>query len=146
METTSSNPPRWYWIVSGLACLWMAFGVFAWFMDPAIVQSNIEQFTGAHRDVIEARPMWLFVLYGIAVFSGFIGTIGLLMRKSWATTAFWLSLVTAAIQFGFSFFMLDAIRLLGAATVLPFPLVILAIGTFLLWFSMHARKQGWIRG
>lgn len=146
MEIISSKPPLWYWIVSGLAGFWLFVGVFAWLSDPAIVPSNFEQFSDVQRELFAARPLWLFVLYGIAVFSGLIGAIGLLLRKSWATMAFWVSLVSAIVQFGFTFVVMDAIRVLGAAQALTFPLIILAIGAFLVWFSTYARKRGWIVG
>lgn len=144
METHSASIPRWYWIVSIIACLWLFFGVFAWFMDPTIVSSNLEQFSDAQREVFAARPMWLFVIYGIAVFSGFIGAVGLLMRRSWATTAFWISLLSAIVQFGFTFLLTGVIQQLGAAQAMTFPMIILAIGVFLVWFSTSARNKGWI--
>jgi hypothetical protein len=80
-------------------------------------------------------------VYALAIFSGLAGAIGLLMRRGWATTAFAISLVAVIVQFGYTFLVMDAVKLLGASAV-AFPAVIFAIGVFLLWFSMRARKQG----
>ena len=144
MKASSTSIPRWYWIVSIIACLWLFFGVVGWFMDPVIMSSSLDRFSDAQQEVFAARPMWLFVLYGVAVFSGFIGAIGLLMRKSWAINAFWISLVSAAVQFAFTFLLTGVIQKLGAAQAMTFPLIVLAIGAFLVWFSTNARRQGWI--
>lgn len=87
---------------------------------------------------------WLFVVYGIAVFAGLAGAIGLLMRRAWAVGAFTVSLVFVVIQFVYVLFVLDAIGRLGLAQAAAFPVVILAIGAGILWFSITARRRRWI--
>lgn len=56
--------------------------------------------------------------------------------------SYWIIAVIA--QFAYTFWGMDAIRLLGAAQVVPFPLVIFAIGAFLLWFSRRAAQRGYL--
>ncbi len=136
--------PRWYWIVAVLAVLWTLFGVLAFIMDPLTDEAALEQMGEAQRELFEARPNWLFVVYAISVFSGLAGAIGLLMRRSWAVRAFAASLIFVIVQFVYVLFVMDAIGRIGAAEALPFPLVILTIGAVLLWFSIHARRRGWI--
>jgi hypothetical protein len=140
-----SKPPRWYWIVAGLALLWMLFGVLAFIMDPLTSDEMLAQMDTAQREVFEARPTWLFVVYGIAVFAGLAGTIGLLMRRRFAVLAFAISLAFVVLQFVYVLFVLDAIGRIGAAEAVPFPLVIMSIGAALLWLSLHARKRHWFR-
>jgi hypothetical protein len=137
--------PRWYWIVAVLALLWMLFGVLAFIMDPLTDEATLEQMGQAQRELFEARPLWLFVVYGVAVFSGLAGAIGLVMRRGWAVAAFAVSLVFVVLQFVYVLFVMDAIGRIGVAEALPFPLVILAIGIVLLWFSVVSRRRGWIR-
>lgn len=136
--------PRWFWIVAVLALLWMLFGVLAFIMDPLTDEAALEQMSEAQRELFESRPTWLFVVYGIAVFTGLAGAIGLLMRRAWAVTAFAVSLVFVVVQFFYVLFILDAIGRIGAAEAVPFPVVIVAIGAGLLWFSIAARRRGWI--
>jgi cell division protein FtsW (lipid II flippase) len=87
MNSTSAaaKPPTWYWVVSGLAVLWMLFGVMAWGMDLMTDEATVAELSKAQRQLYAARPQWLFVVYGVAIFSGLGGAIGLLMRKSWAS-------------------------------------------------------------
>jgi hypothetical protein len=141
---TAVQPPRWYWIVSGLAVLWMLFGVLAWFMDLLTDEAGMAQMSEAQRQLYLSRPQWLFIVYAIAIFSGLVGTIGLLMRKGWASAVLGISLGAVILQFGYVFVVMDAIRLLGVAQTVAFPLVIFAIGVALLWLSLHAKKRGWI--
>ena len=146
MNTTpaANKPPTWYWVVSGLALVWMLFGVMAWVMDLMTDEAALAQLSEAQRQLYAARPQWLFAVYGVAIFSGLVGAVGLLMRKSWASALFALSLAAVVVQFGYTFIAMHAVELLGAAAALPFPLAIFLIGVALLWFALHARRSGWI--
>ena len=140
----SPKLPAWYWVVAIVALIWMLFGVMAWVMDLMTDESGLAQMSEAQRQLYVARPQWIFIVYAVAIFSGLAGAIGLLMRKSWATALLALSLAAVVIQFGYTFLVMRAAEVFGAATVLPFPIVIFLIGVGLLWFSLKARRQGWI--
>ena len=149
MNTTaihaSTSPPKWYWIVSGLALVWMVIGVLSWTMDLLMDQAALEAMPEGQRQLYMARPQWLFVVYAIAIFSGLFGAVGLLLRKAWAKWMFVVSLVAIVVQFGYTFMVMNAIDLIGAAAAVPFPLVIFTIGACLLWMSIQAQKSGWLR-
>ena len=146
MNTTSaaSKPPTWYWVVSGLAVLWMLFGVMAWVMDLMTDEAGLAEMSEAQRQLYAARPQWVFVVYGVAIFSGLAGAVGLLLRKAWASMLFGVSLAAIIVQFGYMFLGMHAVQVLGAAAAIPFPLVIFVIGVTLLWFANRSRKVGWI--
>jgi hypothetical protein len=137
--------PRWYWIVAGLAVVWMLFGVLAFIMDPLTDEATLAEMSQAQRELFLARPTWLFVIYGGAVFAGLAGAIGLLLRRTWAVSAFAVSLLLVIVQFIYVLFVMDAIGRIGAAEALPFPIVIFVVGAGLLWLSVVARKRGWLR-
>jgi hypothetical protein len=147
MSTTDAahKTPTWYWVVSGIALLWMLFGVAAWVMDLMTDEAGLAQLSEAQRQLYAARPQWLLAVYGVATLSGLLGAIGLLVRKSWASALFVVSLAAIIVQFGYTFLGLHAIEVLGAAAAVPFPLVIFLIGVALCWFSVRSRKAGWFR-
>jgi hypothetical protein len=145
IDTTTAKTTTSYWIISSLALVWMLVGVMAWTADLMTDEAALAQMSEAQQQLFATRPQWLFVVYAIAIFSGLIGAIGLLMRKAWATVAFAVSLAAIVVQFGYTFIGLDAVRLLGPAAALPFPIVIFAIGVFLLWYSMKAKRDGRLR-
>src|SRR3954463_10689485 len=129
----SSKVPTAYWVISSIALVWMLFGVVAWLMDLLMPGAALEQMDPAQRQLYATRPQWLFVVYAIAIFSGVIGALGLLMRRSWGQAAFWVSLAAVIVQFGYTFVVMDAVSVLGPARALPFPIVIFLIGVFLVW-------------
>lgn len=137
-----ARPPRSYWIVSILALLWMLLGVMAWTMDLMTDEESLAGMSEAQRQLYAARPQWVFAVYAVAIFSGLLGAIGLLMRKRWSVVLLVVSLVAIVVQFGYTFLGMDAIRILGAGAALPFPLVIFGIGAVLLWFATRARRSG----
>jgi hypothetical protein len=140
----SPKLPAWYWVVAILALIWMLFGVMAWVMDLMTDAAALAQMSEAQRQLYAARPQWIFIVYAIAIFTGLAGAIGLLMRKSWATALLAVSLAAIVVQFGYTLLVMRAAEVLGPAAALPFPIVIFLIGAGLLWFSLKARRQGWI--
>ncbi len=144
--TNAAQPPRWFRVVAVLAILWMLVGVMAWFMDLMMTEETLAGMSEGQRQLYESRPAWVFVVYGIAIAAGFLGAVALLMRRAWAVPALAVSLVAVAIQFGYTFLVMDAIGRIGAAAALPFPMTIIVIGAALLWLALEARKRGWLRG
>ena len=143
-DVSPENPPRGYWIVAGLALLWMLFGVVAWLMDFMMDEAALEQMSEGQRQLYAARPQWVFAVYGVAIFAGLAGAAGLLLRQRWSIAALAVSLLAVIVQFGYTFFVMNAIGHIGAGAALPFPLLILAIGVALLWFASRASRRGWL--
>ena len=57
---------------------------------------------------------------------------------------FALSLVALLVQFGWSFLVADAARVIGPSAY-GLPAFIILAGAFLLWFSSSAARKGWLR-
>jgi hypothetical protein len=141
----AATPPRWFKVVAGIAAAWMLFGVVMWFVDLLFSEAMVAGMSEGQRALFESRPQALFVVYGVAIFSGLAGALGLVLRKAWAVPALAVSLVAAVVQFAYTFFVMDAVGHIGAAA-LPFPILILAIGTGLLWLALRASRRGWLAG
>lgn len=146
MTRPIGTPPWWYWAAAIIALLWTGLGVFAWSTDLTVDPTRLAELPDGQRQLYENRPSWLIIVYGVAVFSAFLGAVGLLLRKRWVTTLFLLSLVAVVVQFGYVLLAMDAIALLGPAQALSFPIMIFLFGVFLLWFARYARRHGWIPG
>lgn len=139
------RPPRWFWVVGVLVALWMLVGVLAWCIDLGMSAERLAQLPEAQRRLYAARPQWVFVVYGIAVFSGLAGAIALLLRHKLAKTLFLLSLLAAALQFGYTFAAMDALALLGPALALPLPAMVIAVGLFTVWYARWCARHGLTR-
>jgi hypothetical protein len=144
VATRAADPPRWYWAVVGLAVLWTLVGVSAWVMDLLTDEATLATLTEGQRQLYAARPPWLFVVFGVAIFSGLAGAVGLALRARWAKPALALSLAAVVVQFGYTLLVMPAIELLGPAAAIPFPLTVVAVGALLLWFAVVAERRGWV--
>lgn len=141
--TTKVKPPTWFWVVSVIALLWNLIGVFN-YLNQAFNQVAIaETLDQAQREVFEAIPAWATAAFAIAVFSGTIGCIGLLMKKKWAKPLFIISFVTAAAQFIHWLFISGAVEAFGPSTY-AMPIIVLLIGLYLISFSKKGIEKGWL--
>jgi hypothetical protein len=140
-----SAPPQSFTLAAVIITLWMCIGVLALGADLATTPEQAAQLTEAQRQLRDARPSWLMVVYGIATFGGLIGAVGLLMRRAWCIPALLLSFIAVMIQFGYITFGMDAVALLGLAAATAFPAFIVAMGGVALWYATRAKANGWLR-
>jgi hypothetical protein len=71
MEALSDiRPPKWYWIASWLALVWMIIGLAALVMDLMTDEAALAQMDPVQREIYLERPAWLFTVYAIAIVSG----------------------------------------------------------------------------
>ena len=78
-------------------------------------------------------PAWVTAAFAIAVFSGFLGSLALVLKKKWAKTLFLLSFVTVVVQVVYNLFIQEYVVLSGSRVILP--LVTLLVAAFLVWFA-----------
>lgn len=140
---TPTKPATSFWIIGSAALLWNLSGIMQFFMEVYITEEALAALPEVERVLFESTPIWLKDVYGIAVFSGAIGCVLLLMRKSLAIPAFAISLITVVIQMSYSFFMTEAIEVYGIIALMM-PLVVIAICIFLIWYAKRAKSLGWI--
>lgn len=138
-------PPLWFRIVAFLLVLWGIAGVMAFYMQVTMSPARLAALPDYDRSYHLGLPGWFAWVYGVATWGGLLGGIALLLRRRIAGPLFAVSLLAVAIQFGWVFAATDLIAAKGAATVVPFPLVILAIALFQLAIARHGDARGWLR-
>ena len=136
-----TQPPKWYLPVTIIALLWNLMGCAAYVMDMMMSPAAIAALPEAQRAMYEARPAWAVAAYATAVWAGAAGSLGLVLRKTWAMPLLLASLVALVIQdiglFGMSGASADA-----TAVVLQAMVMLIAIGLVLL--GRKAAAHDWI--
>ena len=131
---------RWYW-VAAIACLLFALGGL-WVIfneatvDPATLPAD-------QRAMTLALPGWMFVASGVAVTSGTIGAILLLVRNQLAEPVLLLSFVAVVVQDS-AYVLHRPLRESMSSDMLLVPLVVLALCWTIYWFARHSRQRGWL--
>lgn len=119
-------------------------GVFNYLNQAFNQQAILESLGQAQREVFEGIPAWATAAFAIAVFSGLIGSIGLLLRKKWARPFFIISLITAVAQFIHWLFISNAVEAFGTSTY-GMPIIVIIIGLYLVFFSKKGIDKGWLK-
>lgn len=142
--TTSVKPPTWFWVVSVIALLWNLIGVMNYLNQAFNQVALLESMDQAQREAFEGIPAWATAAFAIAVFSGTIASIGLLVRKKWARPLFIVSLIAAVVQFVHWLFISNAVEAFGPSTYVM-PIVVVIIGAYLIFFSKKGIEKGWLK-
>lgn len=144
MTTDSiSKPPVWFWVVSVIALLWNLMGVSAYLADAYTSVEQLEQMSQEMRELYEGRPAWATAAFAIAVFAGTVGSIAFLLRKKWAKMLLLLSVLGAIILNIHTFFLSNAMEVMGANAVIM-PIVVIVFGIYLVFFAKKGIQKGWL--
>lgn len=144
LTQTAEKPARSFYLVSGVALLWNLIGVATYLTSVTMSPDALAQLPEAQRALHESTPAWVTGAYAIAVFGGTLGCVALLLRKAWAVPVFVVSLVAAIVQFGYSLLFTPMLDLIGASAAI-FPIFVIAVAGFLVWYARSTRAKGWIR-
>lgn len=136
--------PGWYWAVAVLLLLWSLAGCFAYLTQVSMSEAEMAALPKAQADIWRSMPAWATAAYAIAVWLGFAGAVGLLLRRHWARLAYLVSLVAVIVQFGWTFLATDIMTTVGPSAAV-FPAFIIAVAAFSVWFAGFAIRRGWLR-
>jgi len=137
-----TKPPVWFYVVVTFALLWNLAGCTAFVADLRLTADDLARLPEAQQVLYRARPVWALVATGIAVIGGTLGSLGLLLRRRWATGLLIASLLGVLAQDVGLFIMLDSLRAVGGlAQLLQGAVLLVAIG--LVPLAGLAGARGW---
>lgn len=136
-----STTPKWFTPVAILALLWNLLGASAYLMDVTMSPEAVAQMGEAERAMYASRPAWFVVAYASAVWFGVAGSLGLLLRKRWATPLFLLSLLGLIAQ-DLALFSRPEVR--ADLTVILLQGLVFVIAVSLLLLARKGGREGWL--
>lgn len=141
--TAVTARPTSFWVIAIAALVWNLIGVAMFYMQINMSPEQLATMPAEQRQVYEATPSWLNIAFGIGVFGGVLGAIGLLLKKKWATLLFLISFIAVLVQMAAAFIATPAWAVYGAAGLIM-PIVIVAIALLLWRYSGKAAARGWL--
>ena len=144
-DSVSNKAPIWFWALAIIFLLWNIMGVLSFFFHTMISEDFIEHLPENEQALYGEYSIWTNVLFAVATFGGFIGSVGLLFKKKWAKTFFILSFLGIVPQMIHNVFFTSAIDVYGFSQAVTMPLLVVFIGMFLIWYSGYSIKKNWLK-
>ena len=143
--STTNKPNTWYWIIAVIALIWNLMGVSRYLMQAYNVESFRAQFNTEQMAMIDGTPSWATAVFAIAVFSGLLAAILLLLKKRLAVPLFALSLLCVLIQTIYTWVGTNAIEIFEKVDAIVMPLIVVVASIFLYFYSKGAKQKNWLR-
>lgn len=139
MDTTA---PKWFLPVSLLALLWNLLGCMAYLSDVMLTPEDVAKLDAAQQAMYAARPAWAVAATAVAVWGGAAGSLGLILRRRWATPLLIASLLGVIAQ-DYNLLVLGGAGADPVVLALQGLVLLIAIGLVLL--ARRASRLGWLR-
>lgn len=138
------KPPVWFWVVGIVLLAWGAIGVFACIQQFRLGADAMGPADDYYRALYDRLPAWYNIVYAVATGAGLLGSAALLARSPLARPLYIVSLIAVVVQFGWLFATTDMVAVRGFAATALFPILIVAIALFQIWFAGFAMRRGWL--
>jgi len=143
MTSYLRKPSSLFYIISSMALVWNLMGVFN-FLDQALMSDEVLASLPKDQQLIyQDVPAWVTAAFAIAVFSGTLGAVFLLLKKKIASTFFILSFIGIVTQMSYGLLLDEKTDNYGPLGLLM-PLMIITVGGYLIWYSKKANKNRWL--
>jgi len=140
MQQTGKAPAH-LWIIGIVSLLWNAIGVFDYMATKLKLDFYMSQFTPEQLDYFYGFPAWAVVGWALGVWGALIGSLGLVLRKTWAVWMFGVSILGLVITSIYNFVLTDGAAIMGEGGAW-FSVVIWVIGIFLFFYARAMAKRG----
>ena len=141
---TTTKPNTAFWIIADFALLWNLLGVYLWLYEYFLITDEVRATLPQEQvEIMASAPIWSMYVYGLAVITGLLASVFLLMRKKLAVAVFLLSLIAVLILQLYWIFAMGTIEKLGPQSLFM-PLIVIALAIFEYFYSMGAARNGWL--
>tara|TARA_R110002050_G_scaffold210943_2_gene347069 strand:+ start:406 stop:840 length:435 start_codon:yes stop_codon:yes gene_type:complete len=141
---TTTKPNTAFWIIAVLALLWNLIGVYFWALEYFLMTEEMKATIPPEQlELMNSAPSWNMIVYGIAVITGLLASIFLLMRKKLAVSLFAISLIAVLIIQLYWIFAMDIVAVMGPQSLIM-PLIVIALAIFEYFYSKGAARNGWL--
>ena len=137
------KPPTSFWVFSGAALVWNLIGLFFYIQQVTISPEALATLSQQQQDLISQTPTWATAAFALAVNTGVLASLFLLLRKSWAVPFFAVSLLSVIVQDVDAFVLRGAFGIVGVNGVI-IPGMVLIVAILVLFYSRSAKRKRWI--
>ncbi len=137
------KPTNLFWLISTLALIWNLIGIFNYLTQAFMTDEILASLPLDQQLMYQEVPAWVTAAFALAVFSGTIGAVLMLLKKKIATTFFILSFIGIISQMTYGLLLDENTDSYGPMGLLM-PFMIISIGGYLIWYSKKAAEYTWL--
>jgi len=137
----SVKAPVHFWIIGVVSLLWNSVGAFDYSASQLKLDFYMSQFTPEQLAYFSGFPAWAIGAWAVGVWGALLGSLALLLRKSWAVVLFGASLLGLATSTVYNYVLTDGIEAMGEGGAM-FTAVIWVIALFLFFYARAMAKRG----
>ena len=143
-EDITGKPPLSFWLIGAIALIWNLFGMYIYVNQVTATPDGLAAggYSPEQIDFMLSVPQWATSAFAIAVTTGVVACLFLLLRKALATTLFIVSLAAVLVQNFHTFALNDALAIFGPAPAV-IQSVVIVVAAVLIWYSRLAQSKGW---
>ena len=142
-QNTKPAIPFWYWVIAAVALLWNLLGCAIFATEMFAQEAAIASWTAEQKQWARSIPGWIYFVYGVAVTTGVLGSVGLFLQKQRTIVLFAVCLVAVLVQMGYTMIIAGGLAVMGPSGAVM-PSVVIVIAAALLWFSWFAKSRNWL--
>lgn len=127
-------------IIAIALLLWNTLGVVMWALQSSTSPETLAQGDEVQIEVWRAMPLWAWIAYAVAAWSGLMGALALLLDRRAAVWLFAASVFGVVAQFSYALVLSPLVQAKGPGVV-AFPAVILIIALGSMVYAHVATEQ-----
>jgi len=145
MNSNQNNIPKWFWIAGIISLLWNIMGVLSFVSHTFITEETLCSLSAEEQALYKEYPLWTTVVFAIAVLTGLLGSISILVKKRISLILFQLSLIAILIQMTHNIAFTNSIEVYGLVQSITMPIIVIAFALFLVWFAKSSIRKNWLK-
>ena len=143
MTSYLRKPRSLFYVINSMALVWNLMGVFNYLGQVLMSDEVLASLPKDQQLLYQDVPAWVTAAFAVAVFSGTLGAVFLLLKKKIASTFFILSFIGIVTQMSYGLLLDEKTDNYGPLGLLM-PLMIIAVGAYLIWYSKKAKENRWL--
>tara|TARA_R100001377_G_scaffold84872_1_gene69456 strand:- start:869 stop:1309 length:441 start_codon:yes stop_codon:yes gene_type:complete len=140
-QAEQMQAPRSFWLVASVSLIWNLIGVMNYLFTVTVSPQTLATMSEAQRVQYTDVPVFVTSCFAIAVFSGVLGSVFLLLRKALSVSLFLVSLVAIILQMSLGVLLTPMLAAQGPIA-LAFPVLLIACAVFFFWYARKVTAQG----
>ena len=140
MNENRTRTPWHLWVIGIVALLWNAVGDFDYLATKLQLEPYMSNFSQEQLEYFYGFPAWAVACWAVGVWGALLGSLALLLRKSFAVWLFGASILGMVGTTVYNFVLSDGAAIMGEGAV-AFSAVIWAIALFLYFYSVAMAKR-----